>query len=208
MKRFIVPAAIAMAVLGGGGVAFASIPDSGGVIHGCYSAKDGTLRVIDTDAGQTCAKGENSLNWNQQGPQGPAGPAGPQGSPGPQGPAGVSGYQIETCLPGSGVQQSHLPGTYTITDPNGGPTYTYSYNPLCADTSQEPGNALATLSCPAGELAISAGYDLGFTFGAGGSPGPTVPQQMSPTPDGTGYRFFGSNDSGNMLIFVTCANAS
>jgi hypothetical protein len=49
--------------------------------------KGGTLRVIDTDAGQTCAKGESGLNWNQTGPQGPAGQ---------QGPAGISGYLIDS----------------------------------------------------------------------------------------------------------------
>ena len=36
----------------GSAIAFASIPDAGGVIHGCYDNK-GTLRVIDTGAGQS-----------------------------------------------------------------------------------------------------------------------------------------------------------
>lgn len=49
----------------------ASIPDNNGVIHGCYSNRDGTLRVIDTDAGGTCTAGkEAALNWNQAGPSG------------------------------------------------------------------------------------------------------------------------------------------
>ncbi len=74
--------ALAAAVLAGTGTALASIPGSDGVIHGCYLVKDGTLRVIDTDAGQSCVKGEKGLSWNQAGPQGPAGPAGPQGDPG------------------------------------------------------------------------------------------------------------------------------
>ena len=32
------------------GVAVASIPDAGGVIHGCISTRTGALRVIDTEA--------------------------------------------------------------------------------------------------------------------------------------------------------------
>lgn len=73
------------------GVAYASIPDSSGVIHACY-VNYGNLphvvRVIDTDAGQKCTSQETALTWNQTGPQGPAGAQGPQGSQGPQGPAG------------------------------------------------------------------------------------------------------------------------
>jgi Collagen triple helix repeat (20 copies) len=76
-----------------GMVAFASIPDSAGVIHGCYATKNGALRVIDT-ATQTCAKGEIALSWNQVGPIGPQGIQGiqgPIGLTGPQGPIGLTG---------------------------------------------------------------------------------------------------------------------
>ena len=58
-------------------VAYATIPDSGGVIHGCYDAGNGTLRVIDTEAGEACRPQEMALSWNQRGPQGPEGPRGP-----------------------------------------------------------------------------------------------------------------------------------
>jgi len=82
------------ALLLGGGIAYASIPNSG-AIHGCYAKSGGALRVI--DAGVTnCAKTETSLNWNNGGPQGPAGPSGPQGpqgTTGPQGPQGPTGPQ-------------------------------------------------------------------------------------------------------------------
>ncbi len=66
-------AALVGLALGALGVAAASIPDSSGVIHGCYKPADGKLRVIDTDAGQACATGETGLAWNQTGPQGPPG---------------------------------------------------------------------------------------------------------------------------------------
>src|SRR5690242_2525724 len=82
------------ALLLAGGVAYATGPDSNGVIHAC-SAKTsngvsppGALRVI--DPGQSCNPNENPLNWTQngRGPTGAAGPKGPSGSRGPTGPYG------------------------------------------------------------------------------------------------------------------------
>jgi hypothetical protein len=89
-------AAICLALLMGT-AALAAIPGAGGVITGCYSKKDGKLRVIDAQAGKKCAKGEVALSWNQAGPQGLAGPAGPQG---PAGPSGTPGRQGPQGLPG------------------------------------------------------------------------------------------------------------
>jgi hypothetical protein len=70
-----------------GGVAYASIPDGSGVIHGCYKTPVPThgsaLSVIDTDAGGSCGGGMTAVTWNQTGPQGPAGATGPAGPPGP-----------------------------------------------------------------------------------------------------------------------------
>jgi hypothetical protein len=54
-------------VIGLGGVAFATIPDSSGTIHGCYGPQ-GNLRVVESAAG--CRNSETSLSWNQQGPPG------------------------------------------------------------------------------------------------------------------------------------------
>jgi len=62
-------------IVGGGSVAYAVIPGSDGVIDACYNAK-GQLRVIDVDAGASCAHSEKALTWNQTGPQGEPGPAG------------------------------------------------------------------------------------------------------------------------------------
>ena len=90
--RIGVIAGILIAAIGGAGLAAGAIPDSGGVIHGCYLNKIGTLRVIDSAAGGQCSSLETAIQWNQTGPQGPVGsqgPAGPQGAQGPQGPQGV-----------------------------------------------------------------------------------------------------------------------
>ncbi len=96
--RLTVLFAAVICALGAAAVVRASIPDAGGVIHGCYKTNQGTLRVIDTDAGQTCANSEAALNWNQTGPAGPQGPAGP---PGPQGPKGDPG---STYTAGTGLE--------------------------------------------------------------------------------------------------------
>src|SRR5215469_13010899 len=84
-------------VLGGVGVgtAYASIPDSGGVIHGCYkpqgNGSNAPLGVIDTALSNGhCPSGDTELTWNQTGPQGPQGVTGATGATGPQGPAGPS----------------------------------------------------------------------------------------------------------------------
>src|SRR5215211_1957595 len=58
-----------------GGVAYAGIPASNGVISACKDNK-GALRVIDAEAGQSCNANQQPLTWNQQGPPGPQGPAG------------------------------------------------------------------------------------------------------------------------------------
>jgi hypothetical protein len=66
--------------------AYAAIPSANGTITACKDSK-GALKVIDTEAGQTCNANQQLLNWNQQGPAGPAGPAGQ---------SGVSGRQVTT----------------------------------------------------------------------------------------------------------------
>jgi hypothetical protein len=81
-----------------GGVAFASIPDSHGVIHACYQKQGGVLRVINSakrgHAGR-CGRSEVSLTFNQRGRRGLRGAQGTQGIQGPQGPAGP----LTTTLP-------------------------------------------------------------------------------------------------------------
>ncbi len=54
-----------------GGIAWAAIPDEGGVINACYQKANGILRVVDNP--DACRGGEVSLSWNQEGPAGPPG---------------------------------------------------------------------------------------------------------------------------------------
>jgi hypothetical protein len=126
-----VAAAAAMAVaITGGALAYASIPDANGVIHGCYTVKGGALRVIDTAKGQTCATGQHALNWNQKGPQGPPGPA------------GVSGYSVALCTIGEDSS-----GSLVVITSSGG---------TCSASGSPQQPAFATLTCPAGKKALSS----------------------------------------------------
>jgi hypothetical protein len=113
MRKALIPAFLLAGALVVAGVAYATIPDSGGVIHGCYkksSPNQGTLRVIDTDKAQACSNSETPLNWSQTGPQGPQGAQGPQG---PQGPSGSS-HAYSTF---NGAAQTQLsPNSNTITE--------------------------------------------------------------------------------------------
>jgi hypothetical protein len=88
MKRRIWVTGIMLVALMG----FLSVPCFAQVINGCYSKKNGTLRIVSNAA--KCTKNEMFISWNQTGPEGPAGetgPEGPQGPVGPQGPEGVQG---------------------------------------------------------------------------------------------------------------------
>jgi hypothetical protein len=79
-RRGLIAGAAGLLLVAGGGIAYATIPDGNGVIHGCYGKKNGSIRVV-LDGGRPCnPKKETALEWSQTGP---AGPAGPQGPPGP-----------------------------------------------------------------------------------------------------------------------------
>ena len=97
--KLIRPAVVTLAIVGAllvaGGIAYATIPDGGGVIHACYQKNQGTLRVIDTEKAQTCSNSETQLNWSQTGPQGPQGIQGPKGDTGPTGPSDV--WSVDGC---------------------------------------------------------------------------------------------------------------
>lgn len=60
-------AILALAVVVTGGVAYAAIPDAGGVIHSCYTKSSGAWRVIDNEAGQTCKGNEAPLGLYSKG---------------------------------------------------------------------------------------------------------------------------------------------
>lgn len=60
-RRWLV-AILAGALVATGGLAYAAIPDAGGVIHTCYTKSSGAWRVIDTGLSQTCKSNEAALD--------------------------------------------------------------------------------------------------------------------------------------------------
>jgi Collagen triple helix repeat (20 copies) len=106
MKRLLgrrgglVVAAVVVVAVAAGGIAYASIPDSNGVIHGCYRKTSGQLIVIDS-SGKGCEEGWTPLNWSQTGPKGATGATGPTGPTGPTGLKGATGPTGATGLKGA-----------------------------------------------------------------------------------------------------------
>jgi hypothetical protein len=162
----------ALAAMLVGGIAWATIPGADGVIHGCYKAKNGQLRLIDLSSQgkhkghhSDCGPSELAVEWNQQGPQGIQGPPGPkgekgdpgiQGPPGPpgpkgdkgdrgiQGPAGPKGDKGDPGDPGApGVS-----GLQVVTSP--------PHNVAIFDFGH------VEASCPAGKTLIGGGGRMGF----------------------------------------------
>ena len=79
-----------------GGIAYATIPDSGNVYTGCMLKNVGTVRLIDPSLPSHnlmshCTPFETKINWNQEGQAGTPGPAGPKGDTGVTGAKGETG---------------------------------------------------------------------------------------------------------------------
>lgn len=210
-RKILVTAGAVAGVVAFGSVAAAAVPDSGGVIHACY----GKYQVLQVTGGG-CPSGTTPLSWNQTGPagpqgapgqQGPAGPAGPQGPPGPAPTTGTGGAltqvtsQVCDLLFGANGLNSG------VTDPS---------NPLCQattwplPTAAPPGALAAVLTCPAGQIAVSA---------SAVAPQASAPSIVAtvygeqPLPGGTGYRFLYANDPNGgpgpaqdpVVAYVQCA---
>ena len=127
IRRIIAPAAVAAFALGASGIASADDPTT---INACVQTRSGNVRIDDT-----CTPGETALSWNQAGPQGPAGPQGDQGPAGPQGPQGDLGPQGPAGP--SNAYTSHVQLGVGV-------------------TADFPGQAIRSLSLPAGSYVLSA----------------------------------------------------
>jgi len=159
MRRVSKRHALALVVVGAAalsaGVAYATIPDAGGVIHGCYVKSNGLLRVYDTTGtaktpvSTPCLKDEAPLNWNETGPQGPkgdTGPQGPQGAKGDKGDKGDTGAQGPAGAQGpQGVQGPPGPATAPTLYQSFGPDVPMSNaNPVLSSVTVPPGFYLVT----------------------------------------------------------------
>jgi Collagen triple helix repeat (20 copies) len=161
--RWLLVGAVVGAVLAWG-AALAAIPDSTGVINGCYQKNVGNLRVIDPSAGGSCRPSEIAIRWSQTGPQGPPGPQGPTGPQGPKGDTGATGPQGPAGPQGP-------KGDTGATGPQGaiGPQGATG----AAGPAGPPGQiGLANQTCPAG--AFVTGFDaVGHIVCSNVTPPPT-----------------------------------
>ena len=163
-----------------------SIIGPDGIIHGCYKAQNGQLRVV--PAGEACGPSELAIQWNQTGPQGPqgiqgvpgptgatgaqgvpgpTGATGPQGVPGPTGATGAQGVPGPTGATGP----QGVPGPTGATGPQGGPGPTGPPGPAGAggatstyfrskNVFNDDPNFTGTASCDAGDKVTGGGYAL------------------------------------------------
>jgi hypothetical protein len=91
-RRGVAAAFVVVVAIAVGGIAYASIPDANGVIHGCYNTDTGVLRVFGKSKDfQQCNAGEKPLDWSQTGPTGATGATGATGTTGATGPTGPTG---------------------------------------------------------------------------------------------------------------------
>ena len=162
----------------------AAIPDTNGVIHGCYNKTDGTLQVV--DSASQCKKSETALDWAQTGPAGPQGPQGLQGIQGLPGPQGLDGLRGPEGAPG---QSGPIAGLERVQ----------------ADTPlDDVATKTARAFCPPGKKVIGGGY-LHFLGG------PTiVPRVNAPTLDLSEWRVSGTNSANtpwSITAIAICALA-
>lgn len=145
-RRTVLVAVVAIgALLAAAGIAYATIPDNGGVYTACYLNSNGQVRLIDPSLGSTsplghCTPNETQASWNQVGQQGPQGPKGDKGDPGTNG--------TSPTVAALAAGDAHCPGGgAALTDTNGTTAYVCS-----AQTS-------GTFTSPNGQFSISVKDD-------------------------------------------------
>jgi len=142
--------------------AFASIPDHNQVYHACMQTGNlplpnaGSIRMIDTDRGQTCNRFETPISWDANGATGATGATGASGMTGPQGAVGLTGATGPQGIAGAtGVSGSNgLNGTNGDTGPSGPTGASGPSGPAGTDGSSGPSGP----SGPAGTGLAQYGY--------------------------------------------------
>jgi hypothetical protein len=118
-RRLVRLAVVTVALMGAvAGIAYATIPGSGGVFTACVQKSTGNVRLIDPSVGGKdgqCGPPENQVTWNQlgqPGATGATGATGPTGATGATGPSGATGAMGPSGL---GVGQKLIAGgTYGV----------------------------------------------------------------------------------------------
>jgi hypothetical protein len=165
-------ALVVVAAAVGAGIAYANIPDSQGVIHGCYSpngakGSNGTpLNIVNSDVA-ACSKGQTEVTWSQTGPQGP---------PGQNGAAGTSvtstsvGTGDTNCPTGGSQFTAGTSVTYACNGAKGDKGDTGAAGPSAAFTDYGDGThtfgtgltqTITSLTLPVGSYILSASVSVG-----------------------------------------------
>lgn len=167
VRRVLLVGVSLAALAAASGVAYATIPESGSTIRGCYGQYAGLLRVID-DVNGTCLASERALTWNEAGPAGPMGPAGTDGAPGQPGPTGQAGPAGPMGPPGPsgelgpGAAVKEAPSSIGATHPV---ATGYPMDPQRSITVRFPANGYAVITLES-TFRTSNGPASGFISGA------------------------------------------
>ncbi len=136
-----------MALLSVAGIAYATIPDGGGVYTACRLNGVGTIRLIDPSGPSTsllshCTKLETEVTWNQQGQKGETGAAGLNG--------------VSPTVAQLSANDSHCPaGGAAITDAAG--TTAYVCNGQNGTDGKDGQPFAGTFTSPDGNFSLTVG---------------------------------------------------
>lgn len=178
-------------LLAANGVALAAIPGTENRIDACRAVQGGTVRIIDSEAGETCRQAvEAPVSWGVAGPEGAQGPAGSQGPAGPAGPQGQAGPQ--------GAQGPAGPA-----GPQGPAGDVRGYQVLMLPPANVKEFERRTVLCPAGKKVLGGGGEArGDNAALVGS---------FPTENNDGWTAIARNPGQatvGVSVFVICANVS
>ena len=154
-----------------GGIAYAAIPDSNGVIHACYNSDSGALRVFGKSKDlQQCNASEKALDWSQTGATGQIGATGPTG---PSGSIGATGATGPTGATGQGA--TGATGPTGATGQTGATGATGPSGPVFATGLVAPNGAVGFTQGPVPTITHPSAGTYGFTISGFGS-GCPLPQ--------------------------------
>ncbi len=150
----------AVALAAASGIAYAAIPGSDGVIHGCVNASGG-VRVIDPGAGGSCSTGESALNWNLTGAKGATGLQGSPGPTGNAGPAGSSGLerdvkQFNTDESGNGTGEVDCPSGKVALNGGFEPSSTQPLHAIASKPNEDGTGWIVSMTGGVGSFVVTA----------------------------------------------------
>ncbi|HTA14354.1 MAG TPA: hypothetical protein VK781_05795 [Solirubrobacteraceae bacterium] len=143
--------------MSGGAIAASGGFSSGGKLQACVNG-EGVLRLL--KPGKHCARGQQTVAWNQQGPAGAPGANGAAGAPGAQGATGPSGPSGIAALNGAPVPDATTSQTADNALALGGiPASGFTHSDCASTTGQIKGFALVPAVPQGGWIRVSPSYN-------------------------------------------------